>query len=77
MLSLNQKLRSALRLLALATVVGGPSLALAQLPPPDLVLSEPRQALLELGPVDFHARATTSFIYDDNINLHDGPTTGA
>ncbi len=76
MLSINQKLRRTLRLLALAPVVGGPSLALAQLPPPDLVLSEPRQALLELGPVDFHARAATSFIYDDNINLHDGPTAG-
>ena len=76
MLSLNQKLRRSLRLLALAPVVGVPSLALAQLPPPDLVLSEPRQALLEIGPVDFHVLANMSFVYDDNINLHENPASG-
>ena len=76
MLPINQQLRRKLWRLALAVVAGSPALARAQLPPPDLVLSEPRQALLELGPVDFHVRATTSFVYDDNINLHDNTTTG-
>ena len=48
----------------------------AQLPPPDRILSEPRPALLHFGPLDVHARASSSFVYDDNISLHDRPRTG-
>lgn len=59
---------------ALAFLAGGT--AWAQLPPPDRILSEPRPALLHLGPLDVHARASSSFIYDDNISLHDHPRSG-
>jgi hypothetical protein len=69
------KLNRSLKLLAIAPVVGCSSLALAQLPPPDLLLKEPRPALLIFGPSDIHARAAASFIYDDNINLHQGPVS--
>ena len=76
MLSNNQKIHRKLQWLALATIASSPALALAQLPPPDLVLSDPRAALFEFGPVDFHLRASTSFVYDDNIDLHDSSTSG-
>ena len=59
---------------ALALVATGT--AQAQLPPPDRILSEPRPALLHLGLLDVHARAVSSFVYDDNISLHDRPRTG-
>ncbi len=68
------KLRRAFTLSALALLAGGT--AQAQLPPPDRILSEPRPALLHLGPLDVHARASSSFVYDDNISLHDRPRTG-
>jgi hypothetical protein len=67
------RFRRSLTLFALAPCAGT---ALAQLPPPDRILSEPRAALLQVGPVDIHARALTSFIYDDNISLHDRPRRG-
>lgn len=50
-----------------------PGVASAQLPPPDLLLTEPRPAVLMLGPLDVHLRANTSVTYDDNINLHELP----
>ena len=59
---------------ALALLAGGT--ARAQLPPPDRILSEPRPALFHLGPLDVHARALSSFVYDDNISLHDRPRSG-
>ena len=59
-----------LKLLVFALLAGCPALALAQLPPPSLLLTEPRPAILEIGPMDVHVRASTSFVYDDNINLH-------
>ncbi len=68
------KLHRAFLLPALALVAGGT--AQAQLPPPDRILSEPRPALLHLGPLDVHARASSSFVYDDNISLHDRPRSG-
>lgn len=43
----------------------------AQLPPPDLLLAEPRPAIILLGPMDVHLRANTLFMYDDNISLHE------
>jgi len=51
-------------------------LALAQdtpsyLPPVNVLLTEPRPALLTIGPADVHARAQAMFIYDDNISLYD------
>ena len=68
------QLHRAFVLPALALLAGG--MAQAQLPPPDRILSEPRPALLRLGPLDVHARASSSFVYDDNISLHDRPRTG-
>lgn len=65
------RFRRLLLLLALAPIAGGS--ARAQLPPPNVLLTEPRPALLQFGPVDIHARASTSFVYDDNINLHQRP----
>jgi hypothetical protein len=54
-------------------MLGGAVLARGQLPPPELVLSQPRAALLTLGPLDVHARAVSSFIYDDNLYVYDQP----
>ena len=68
------QIRRAFLRLALALLASGT--ARAQLPPPDRILSEPRPALLHLGPLDVHARASSSFVYDDNISLHDRPRTG-
>ena len=68
------QLHRAFLLPALALVATGT--AQAQLPPPDRILSEPRPALLHLGLLDVHARAVSSFVYDDNISLHDRPRTG-
>jgi hypothetical protein len=67
------KFRQSLKLLALVPVVGCPASALAQLPPPNVLLTEPRPAVIVIGPADVHLRASTSFIYDDNISLHDQP----
>ncbi len=68
------KLQCVCVLPVLALCAGGT--ARGQLPPPDRILSEPRPALLRLGPLDIHARALSSFVYDDNISLHDRPRTG-
>ena len=57
----------------LLAVLAGALPAGAQWPPPDQVLSEPRPALLKMGPLDVHGRAVTSFVYDDNISLHERP----
>ena len=70
MISAAAHFRRSLKLLALALLAGCPALALAQLPPPNVLLTEPRPALLAVGPMDIHVRASTSFVYDDNINLH-------
>jgi hypothetical protein len=64
-------LRRAFLRLALALLAGGT--AWAQLPPPDRILTEPRATLLHLGPLDLHARAVASIVYDDNISLHEQP----
>ena len=68
------KFHRAFLLPALALVVSGT--VQAQLPPTDRILSEPRPALFHLGPLDVHARAVSSFVYDDNLSLHDRPRTG-
>jgi hypothetical protein len=62
---------------SLAHLLACPPLVLGQLPPPNLLLTQPRPALLVFGPVDVHARVVTSFIYDDNINIHDQPRGGS
>jgi len=69
------KFRRLLKLLAVVPAAGWPLLLPAQLlPPPDLLLTEPRPALLILGPLDVHVRASSAFFYDDNINVHgEGP----
>lgn len=64
------RFRRSLKLLALAPLAGCPALA-QYVPPANVLLTEPRPALLTLGPMDIHARAATSFVYDDNINLHE------
>jgi hypothetical protein len=64
-------LRRAFPLLAIALLAG--RTAWAQLPPPDRILTEPRATLLHMGPLDLHARAVASIVYDDNISLHDRP----
>lgn len=64
---------STLKLGLLAWLAGWASLALAQLPPPDLLLTEPHPAVLILGPMDVHVRASLMFVYDDNISLHEQP----
>ena len=56
-------------------LAGVPIWMKAQLPPPHVLLTEPRPALTTFGPVDIHARASASFVYDDNISLHDEPRT--
>ena len=66
-----------LKLLVFVLLAGIPMFAEAQLPPPNVLLTEPRPALLVFGPVDLHARASSSFIYDDNISLHDPPRRAA
>ena len=65
--------RRSLKPLIVASMIGGAALARGQLPPPDLVLSQPRAALLTLGPLDVHARAVSSVIYDDNLYVYDQP----
>jgi hypothetical protein len=76
--------RRLLKLLVFVLLTGIPVFVKAQLPPPNVLLTEPRPALLVVGPVDIHVRASASFIYDDNISLHDqqsgssgGISTGA
>jgi hypothetical protein len=71
-----EKLRRSHMSLAFALIALATALGRAQLPPPDRILSEPRPALLHVGPFDVHGRATASFIYDDNISLHDRPRSG-
>jgi hypothetical protein len=65
--------RLLLKLLVFVLLAGIPMFVKAQLPPPNVLLTEPRPALLVFGPVDIHARASSSFIYDDNISLRDPP----
>ncbi|HTD65843.1 MAG TPA: hypothetical protein VK846_04845, partial [Candidatus Limnocylindria bacterium] len=65
-----------LRLLAFVPLLGTPVFVPAQLPPPNVLLTEPRAALLSSGPFDLHTRASTAFIYDDNISLHDREDLG-
>ena len=65
-------LRRVLTLLCVALPAGWESVS-GQLPPPDLLLTEPRPALLMIGPLDVHARATSLFMYDDNISLYERP----
>jgi len=62
-----------LKLPVLACVAGGTALAFGQLPPPNLLLTQPRPALLVFGPVDVHARVLSSFTYDDNVYIYDRP----
>lgn len=68
--------RRSLKLLAIVPMAGLPAIALAQLPPPNLVLTEPRPALLTVKAFDVHVRAASAFIYDDNISLHERPRAG-
>ena len=65
--------RRSLKPLLLGTLMGSAGSLAGQLPPPDLVLTQPRPALLMLGPLDVHARAISAFIYDDNIYVYDRP----
>ena len=68
------RIRRSLKLLIAAAAAGSGTVpAPGQLPPPDLLLTEPRPALAVFGPVDVHARATASFTYDDNIYIYDRP----
>ncbi len=75
-------LRWWLRLLAAGLATGSAVEAVAQLPPPDLLLTEPHPAVLSVGPVDLHVRASALAFYDDNISLYEqrtvsgGITTG-
>ncbi len=63
--------RRSLKPLVIVLLAGIPMLTRAQLPPPNVLLTEPRPALVTFGPVDIHTRASASFIYDDNISLHE------
>src|SRR5215212_7151697 len=63
------EIRQSLKLLALVPVAGCALLAPAQLPPANVLLTEPRPALVTLGPVDVHLRASASFTYNDELRL--------
>ena len=69
--------RRSLKLLVFVLLMGISVLTRAQLPPSNVLLTEPRPALVAFGPVDIHVRASASFIYDDNISLHDPPRSTA
>lgn len=69
--------RRSLKPLVFVLLAGIPMFVKGQLPPPNVLLTEPRPALLVFGPVDIHTRASASFIYDDNISLHDPPRSTA
>jgi hypothetical protein len=67
------EIRQLLKLLALVPVAGCALLASAQLPPANVLLTEPRPALITLGPADVHLRASAAFTYNDEIRLqHEG-----
>src|SRR5215212_3628491 len=73
------EIRQSLKLLALVPAAGCALLASAQLPPANVLLTEPRPALITLGPADVHFRASTAFIYNDEIRLQrreTRPTSG-
>ncbi len=69
--------RRLIKLLVFVLLAGIPMFVKAQLPPPNVLLTEPRPALLVFGPADIHVRVASSFIYDDNISLNEQRSGGS
>jgi hypothetical protein len=69
----NADLRRSWRWLALAPVATCPSLLQAQAPVPAINVNpeDERPPFFRAGAFDFHVRAVTSLVYDDNISLYE------
>lgn len=75
-MSASANFRHSMLVLAILSAAGSTAITMAQLPPRDFVLSEPRPALLTIKAFDVHLRAATAFSYDDNISLYEKQGSG-